>query len=172
MVSRPGVNIHTYGRACSHYWKRKTHNMKYIRFGLIVFVLAGMATAAFSQTSTKQNMNRTHRVIMQVTEGDSLTQLAVIGQVRNIKKQLPGAEIEVVCHANALDMLLRSGSRVAAHISELKPMGVRFMACENTMARKKATVADLVDGAETVPSGLVEIILKQEEGWSYIKGGH
>lgn len=109
---------------------------------------------------------------MQVTEGDSLTQLAVIGQVRNIKKQLPDAEIEVVCHANSLDMLLKSGSRVAGHISELKPMGVRFMACENTMARKKATAADLVDGAETVPSGLVEIILKQEEGWSYIKGGH
>lgn len=57
---------------------------------------------------------------MQVTEGDSLTQLAVIGQVRNIKKQLPDAEIEVVCHANSLDMLLKSVSKVAAHIPGLQ----------------------------------------------------
>lgn len=109
---------------------------------------------------------------MQVTEGDSLTQLAVIGQVRNIKKQLPDAQIEVVCHANSLDMLLKSGSKVASHIAALTTQNVRFAACENTMARKKATREDLVPGAETVPSGLVEIILKQEEGWSYIKGGH
>ena len=109
---------------------------------------------------------------MQVTEGDSLTQLAVIGQVRNIRKQLPGAQIEVVCHANSLDMLLKSGSKVASHIAELTAQNVLFSACENTMARKKATHEDLVPGVETVPSGLVEIILKQEAGWSYIKGGH
>ena len=117
-------------------------------------------------------MEKRHKVVMQVTEGDSLTQLAVIGQVRNIKKQLPDAQVEVVCHANSLDMLLKSGSKVASHIAELTTQNVRFAACENTMARTKATREDLVRGAETVPSGVVEIILKQEEGWSYIKGGH
>jgi len=144
---------------------------KHISLALAV-VLINVSTAAFSQDQKKQNMKSTHKVVMQVTEGDSLTQLAVIGQVRNIKKQLPGATIEVVCHANSLDMLLKSGSKVSAHIGELKQAGVTFAACENTMARKKATTADLVAGVETVPSGLVEIILKQEEGWSYIKGGH
>lgn len=135
-------------------------------------MLVSFATAAFSQDLKKNEMKQTHKVVMQVTEGDSLTQLAVIGQVRNIKKQLPDAQIEVVCHANALDMLLKAGSKVASHITELTTQNVRFAACENTMARKKATREDLVPGADTVPSGLVEIILKQEEGWSYIKGGH
>ncbi|HET9487311.1 MAG TPA: DsrE family protein [Chryseosolibacter sp.] len=146
--------------------------MKNFRYGLGLLMLFGAITAASAQDVKSQHVKKSHKVIMQVTEGDSLTQLAVIGQVRNIKKQLPDAQIEVVCHANSLDMLLRSGSKVASHIAELKPMGVNFMACENTMARKKATAADLVPGAGTVPSGLVEIILKQEEGWSYIKGGH
>lgn len=146
--------------------------MKNKRIYLTLLVWAGVITAAFSQGLKTQNMNKEHRVIMQVTEGDSLTQLAVIGQVRNIKKQLPGAQIEVVCHANSLDMLLQSGSRVASHIQELTPAGVKFVACENTMARKKARVEDLVPGVGTAPSGLVEIILKQEDGWSYIKGGH
>lgn len=146
--------------------------MRHIQFGVTFLMLVSFATAAFSQDLKKNEMKQTHKVVMQVTEGDSLTQLAVIGQVRNIKKQLPDAQIEVVCHANSLDMLLKSGSKVASHIAELTTQNVRFAACENTMARKKATKEDLVAGAETVPSGLVEIILKQEEGWSYIKGGH
>jgi hypothetical protein len=146
--------------------------MKHFRYALGLLMLVGVVTAASSQDVKSRNMKKSHKVIMQVTEGDSLTQFAVIGQVRNIKKQLPDAQIEVVCHANSLDMLLRSASKVASHIAELKPMGVSFMACENTMSRRKATAADLVPGAGTVPSGLVEIILKQEEGWSYVKGGH
>lgn len=146
--------------------------MRHIHLGFAFLMLVSFATAAFSQNLKNNKMGKTHKVIMQVTEGDSLTQLAVIGQVRNIKKQLPDAQIEVVCHANSLDMLLKSGSKVASHIAELTTQNVRFAACENTMARKKATPDDLVPGAETVPSGVVEIILKQEEGWSYIKGGH
>ncbi len=109
---------------------------------------------------------------MQVTQADSLTQVAVIGQVRNIKKQLPAAEMEVVCHANGLDMLMKTGSKVASSISELSRMNVKFLACENTMARQKVTVQDLLPEVGTVASGLTEIILKQEQGWSYIKGGH
>lgn len=143
-----------------------------IKYISLTVALIGIAAAALSQDKKMQTMKRTHKVVMQVTEGDSLTQLAVIGQVRNIKKQLADATIEVVCHANALEMLLKSGSKVSAHIGELKQAGVTFAACENTMARKKATASDLVTGVETVPSGLAEIILKQEEGWAYIKGGH
>lgn len=146
--------------------------MKHIQSGFTFLMLVSFAATAFAQDLKKDKMKKTHQVVMQVTEGDSLTQLAVIGQVRNIRKQLPDAQIEVVCHANSLDMLLKSGSKVASHIAELTSQNVSFVACENTMARKKATAEDLVPEAETVPSGLVEIILKQEEGWSYIKGGH
>ena len=138
----------------------------------LAVAFVGIATAAIFHDQKKQPAKSVHKVVMQVTEGDYLTQLAVIGQVRNIKRQLPDAAIEVVCHANSLDMLLKSGSKVSSHIGELSSEGVAFMACENTMARKRATAADLVAGVETVPSGVVEIILRQEAGWSYIKGGH
>lgn len=146
--------------------------MKHVQSVFTVLMLVVFVASAFSQDLRKEGMKINHKVVMQVTEGDSLTQLAVIGQVRNIIKQLPDAQIEVVCHANSLDMLLSSASKVASHIAELTSRNVRFVACENTMARKKATVEDLVPDAETVPSGLVEIILKQEQGWCYVKGGH
>ena len=145
--------------------------MKNIRQVLVFLIISGFITPVFSQ-SKKGIMRKTHKVVMQVTEGDSLTQLAVIGQVRNIKKQLPDARIEVVCHANSLDILLKRATKVSSHIADLSLQSVTFIACENTMARKKVSVEDLLPEAETVPSGLVEIILKQEEEWSYIKGGH
>ena len=82
-------------------------------------MLLAFGFASFGQVPKTKDMKHTHKVIMQVTQGDSLTQLAVIGQVRNIKQQLPDARIKVVCHANSLDMLLKSGSKVASHIAEL-----------------------------------------------------
>lgn len=145
--------------------------MKDLRHVLVFLIISGSISPVFSQSS-KVIMRKTHKVVMQVTEGDSLTQLAVIGQVRNIKKQLPGATIEVVCHANSLDMLLKRASKVSSHIKDLSLQSVIFIACENTMARKKVSDEDLVPDVVTVPSGLAEIILKQEEGWSYIKGGY
>ena len=39
------------------------------------------------------------------------------------------------------------------------------------MRRRKATQADLLFSVATAPSGLVKIILKQEQGWAYVKSG-
>jgi hypothetical protein len=146
--------------------------MRYKEIALTFILLAEVSFNCHAQNTDTQKAERRHNVIMQVTDGDSLTQMAVIGQLRNIKKLLPEAAIEVVCHANALDMLLKTSTKVASHLTELKQKNISFLACENTMARKKVTVQDLVPEAGTVPSALVEIILKQEERWSYIKGGH
>jgi uncharacterized protein len=137
-----------------------------------VVLLLSLSTAAFSQKKmNKPPDQHKHRVIMQVTQSDSLTQVSVVGQIRNIMKSLPGVEIEVVCHANALDMLISGRSKVASHIGELSGKNVVFAACENTMERKKIKKEDLLPGVITVPSALVEIILKQEQGWSYLKAG-
>lgn len=144
--------------------------MKYILVTLTVIFITMNAQAQDRSNSDIVDMQK-HQVVMQVTQGDSLFQLSVIGQIRNIKKALPNAEIEVVCHSQGLPMLVASQSKVEKHIQELSERGVTFAACENTMKRHKLSKEDMLTGVTTVPSGLVEIILKQEAGWSYIKGG-
>jgi uncharacterized protein len=146
-------------------------NMKHSLRNILLLSLLFLALMASGQNNTA-TQHKTHYVIMQVTQGDSLSQVSVIGQIRNIKKILPGARIEVVCHANALDMLVQTKTKVSDHISELSKQDVTFAACENTMERKQITKDKLSSHVVTVPSALVEIILKQEEGWSYIKGGY
>ena len=128
---------------------------------------------AKAQQSSKNQVVDTmnHQVVIQVTQGAPSFQLSVIGQIRNIKKALPNAEIEVVCHSQGLPMLVKDGTKVAKHLAELSQQNVTFVACQNTMDRKKLEQADLVPPAMVVPSGMVEIILKQEAGWPYLKGG-
>ncbi|WKN30214.1 DsrE family protein [Porifericola rhodea] len=123
-----------------------------------------------NETNKFVDVNK-HKVVMQVTQSDALNQLSVISQLKNIKAALPNAEIKVVVHSQGLEMLVESRSKVRQHIEELSRQQLSFIVCENTMSRQKVSQEDLIKGVATVPSGLVEIILKQKEGWSYIKGG-
>ncbi|NHE58811.1 DsrE family protein [Cyclobacterium plantarum] len=113
-----------------------------------------------------------HRVVFQVTKGEAADQEQAVGQLNNILKALPNAEIEVICHGKALPLLLEAESQVKDGIVDLLTRGVVFAACENTMRRAKASKEDLISGVITVPSALAEIILKQEQGWAYIKAGN
>ncbi|MDN3690142.1 DsrE family protein [Cyclobacterium jeungdonense] len=113
-----------------------------------------------------------HRVVFQVTKGEAVDQEQAIGQLNNILRALPNAEIEVICHGKALPLLLKDESKVTDGVTDLLTRGVVFAACENTMRRAKATKEDLISGVITVPSALAEIIIKQEQGWAYIKAGN
>ena len=46
---------------------------------------------------------------------------------------------------------------------------VRFTACENTMKKKSIAKEDLSPGVATVPSGAVEVLGKQQDGYGYFK---
>jgi len=122
--------------------------------------------------NVKGHMKQTSKVVMQVKSVDKEAQFAIIGQLRNIMAGLPDIEIEVVCHSKGLALVLDKTSRVAAHIASLSGNNVRFLACEKALERANLTASDLVPHVITVPSGLVEIIRRQSEGWSYVHGGN
>lgn len=113
-----------------------------------------------------------HRVVFQVTKGENADQQQVIGQLNNILRALPNAEIEVICHGKALPLVLQAESQVKDGVTDLLTRGVVFAACENTMRRAKASKEDLISRVISVPSALAEIIIKQEQGWAYIKAGN
>lgn|SRR5690606_4712468 len=122
-------------------------------------------------TKSKVMDEKEHKVIMQVTQADSAQQLVVVGQISNILKALPNAKIEVVCHSQGINLLVASQSKAVKHVKELIERGVVFAACENTMERKQIMKEDLLPGVTTVPSGMAELVLKQEMGWIYVKAG-
>ncbi|WP_209329949.1 DsrE family protein [Lunatimonas salinarum] len=134
----------------------------------LLIAILGISVKATAQVVDQEP----HRVVYQVTKGETVDQEQVIGQLNNILRALPNAQIEVVCHGMSLPLVLREKSQVTDGITDLLSRGVAFVACENTMRRAKATKEDLISGVTTVPSGLAEIILRQEQGWAYIKAGN
>ena len=47
--------------------------------------------------------------------------------------------------------------------------GIKINACQNTLKAMKLTEKDIYPSVGFVPSGVVEIMQKQQQGWAYLK---
>ena len=111
-----------------------------------------------------------HQIVFQMTSGIVEEQKGLINNLENILEVWGDkTELEVVAHGPGLSMLVETSTPVSEKIKTLISKGVVFVACENTMKRKNVTYDELVQGVQTVPMGIGEIVKKQEQGWSYIK---
>jgi intracellular sulfur oxidation DsrE/DsrF family protein len=52
-----------------------------------------------------------------------------------------------------------------------KEKGVIIAVCNNSLKRLKIDPSELMQEVTVVPSAVVELIVKQSEGWSYLKAG-
>jgi intracellular sulfur oxidation DsrE/DsrF family protein len=126
---------------------------------LLVGSLPGMAQA------------KKHHVLFALVSPNESDWSMTILNLRSLTASLADtAELEVVAYGPGVSFLGK-GSSATADIQELTAKHVRFAACQNAMRAKHMTAADLIPGVEMVPSGLVEVITKQEQGWTYIKAG-
>lgn len=139
---------------------------------LILFGLLTFSHVNFAQSTDGVVDLKKHKIVMQFSNSDSLSQASVVGQVKNIRNAWPNAEIEVVCHGPGLDLLVASKSKAADQVTEWSSKGVVFAACGNTMKRRNVKKEDLLSPARVVPSAMIELTLKQEQKWAYVKGGH
>jgi uncharacterized protein len=120
--------------------------------------------------SKAQNVPIIHKVVIQLNTADTAAWSGTIGNIKNLQKIWPGAvQIELVAHGKGLDLLVKAKTHLAADVEALAKEGVVFSACENSMKKHNVTKADLLMVAGTVPSGVAELVLKQEQGWSYLK---
>ena len=131
-----------------------------------------VALVCFSILTNAQSNTVLHKVVVQLNTADTSAWSSIIGNIRNLQKVWPNAfQVEVVVHGKALDLLVKDKTHLANDILALTKEGVVFSACENSMRKHHILKTDLLTEALTVPSGVAEIILKQEQGWSYLKAG-
>jgi len=140
---------------------------------LLTLILTIIGTSALYAQQTDGVVDlKKHKIVMQFSDSDSLSQASVVGQVKNIRAAWPNAQVEVVCHGPGLDLLIAAKSKVNNQVAEWSGKGVVFAACNNTMKRRNIKSEDLLPSIIVVPSAIIELTLKQEKGWAYIKGGH
>lgn len=137
--------------------------MKYL---ILLYTMLGTLTHSNAQTKTEN-----HKVIFQMSTADAEEQLGLISNLESLKKGWGDKiQIEVVAHGPGITFLMKEKSAATEGIQKMIQEGVVFVACENTMKKKNIQKEQLLDGVDTVPMGIGEIIMKQEQGWSYIKG--
>ena len=139
--------------------------MKSTILSFVFVLLAALGLQAQSETT------QVHRIVFQMQSGDTMAHKALMKQLNNITTVAPDAELEVVCHGPGLQMLLLEKSRVVDKVAALAAKKVKFLACEFSMQEQKVVPAQVLPSAGLVPYGLLEVIGKQEAGWSYIKAG-
>lgn len=111
-----------------------------------------------------------NRLVLQVSDEDAKKWNAVLGNVRNVQAELGkgNVDIEVVAYGPGIG-LLTADSLVANRVEDAMDEGVRFVACVNTMTTRKLSRDDMVKGIDYVQAGLVRLMQRQQQGWSYIR---
>lgn len=136
----------------------------------IISILFLSVMALFFTTSIHAQAIKEHKVVIQLNTADTASWSSTIGNIRNLQKIWPNnISIEVVAHGKGLDLIVANKTHLANDVNALSKEGVVFAACENSMRKHNVTKADLLPVAITVPSGVAEVILKQEQGWAYLK---
>ena len=137
---------------------------------LFAFCMLVCSTTILAQNTTP---TAAHKVVIQLNSADTAAWGGVIGNVKNLSKIWPtNLSVEVVVHGKALDFLVAAKSHLVADVEQLTKKGIVFNACENTMGKYGITKQMLIPSVTTVPSGVGEVILKQEQGWSYLRAGY
>lgn len=140
--------------------------MKNIMLIILLFISLLNNKSFAQQTDTKE-----HKVVMQLTTPDTAAYRALVKQLGNMTKIWPNAKIEVVIHNKGIAMMKKESSNVSEEITTLTKKGVRFVVCEFTMEQLKLDKSQILDVAYYTPYGLIAIVTKQEEGYSYLKAG-
>lgn len=118
--------------------------------------------------STGQPGNKM-KVLFHINEPDRWNR--VIMNINNFLLDVgPGkAEIEVLANGAGVQPLNRSTPELTGQISDLHRQGVVFAACNNALNLHNINSDDLPPFIKVVPAGITEIVLKQSQGYAYIK---
>ncbi|MGE5320102.1 MAG: DsrE family protein [Hyphomicrobiaceae bacterium] len=110
------------------------------------------------------------KMVVQVSDGNPATWNLALNNIKNVQKDLgkDNVELELVAYGPGIDML-RAESEVANRVDEAVDSGVHVNACENTMRGHKLTKADMNAKIGYVPSGVVEILKRQQQGYAYLR---
>jgi uncharacterized protein len=126
--------------------------------------------AVASDATPAQTSSAHEKVIFQVSDSVPAKWNLTLNNVKNIQDAVgkDKVDIEIVAYGPGVDML-KLESEVANRIDTALANGVKIVACENTMKNMKLTQADMLPTIGYVPGGVVELMRKQREGWSYIR---
>jgi len=132
-----------------------------------IFLIATFFFGILLQSSAQQ---KPYNIVFDLTTSDTATHQRVVRWINGILTSHPDAKIEVVFYGKALDMIVKDKSTVSGDVVKLgTEKKVTFAVCEHAMQVFNINKTQLLNGVTTVPDALYELVIKQGEGYGYIK---
>jgi intracellular sulfur oxidation DsrE/DsrF family protein len=120
-----------------------------------------------------QAQRQPYRVVFDLTSRDTLEQKAVLRWIREVGTSSPNAQMEVVMYAKGFDLVMPERSAYIAEVKEaMKNPNVAFRVCAIALKNNNVDKSQLLPGVQTVPDGIHELVMKQQDHWGYIKVVH
>lgn len=144
------------------------------RFAAAAIALLALASSGFAADV------KTHRLAIQVNQNDPQVMNLALNNASNVieyyRAKKEDVDIDIVAYGPGLHMLRSDTSPVQDRLKRLKelafPGKVQFSACDNTkknMEKAEGREVAIVSNATIVPSGVVQLMELQEQGWSYVR---
>ncbi len=136
----------------------------------VLLVWAGVWSSAYG---LEEKPFAEQRVVLQLSDSDAAKQTLVLNVANNLLKAygVDKVEVEIVAFGPGLNLLLANNTN-AARIDGLSSNGVRFSACQNTLAamtREQGKEPVLNPRAVKVSAGVVRIIELEGLGYTLIR---
>jgi len=141
--------------------------MWFARIAVLAAVLAGgIATASAQGPAAAQR----HRVVLQVSDADPAKWNLALNNARNVQADLGArnVDVEIVAYGPGLAMLMQE-SKVADRLADALDKNIGLLACEITMRNQKVARSEMYGGIKYVNAGVVHIMLRQQQGWAYVR---
>ena len=145
-----------------------------IRLVVAALLLMPLVSAGFAADA------KPHRVSIQVDQNDPQVMNLALNNATNVieyyRAKNEDVDVDIVTYGPGLHMLRDDTSPVKDRIKRLKelafPGKIQFSACNNTkqnMEKVEGKAVPILADATLVPSGVVQLMELQEQGWSYVR---
>jgi len=136
----------------------------------LAFPVQGRAADPVQAKQTAANLAKKDKVIFHVTTDDPKYWNQSLNNMNQLQKVLgkDNVDIELVVNGFGISML-KIESVVGNRVNDAVASGIKVVACEETMRNQKLTRDDMLASIGYVPGGVIEVILKQKDGYAYLK---
>lgn len=137
-----------------------------IKFWLVAILLSLASMNAMAVEQVK------HRLLIQVSEDSIERLMAALNAAKFVQAQYgaPNVEIEIVVYGPGVQTLKYYAPRpIPDRVKQEKYNGIRILVCDYSMRAAKLRPSDMLREVSYVPSGVVEIMEKEQLGWTYIQ---
>ena len=142
--------------------------------------LSKTENSAKQPLKTVKNMdNAVTKVLVHLTSSDVESGLNTLNNLEQLlleyERNKKEVRVEVVANGQGIKLLRPAMHSIAARITSLTEQydNLSFAACKNTIDEiqlSEGRLVDLIPEVKLIESGVVEVIRRQQDGWTYIRG--